>query len=210
MRKIDKMDGDEVKLLLETFRDFSRRGAQASLFLETRNGETFGTVRVKIPVVRPGEPTSPPGSSRRKSPSTARRNQKRLRTFLERKSSEDSLGRPTPTFSSTPVTGTPSSNQDTPMAPDEVILDKPIIEKQQQTRGLEPELENDEELKENRELNDDEKDKDQMTEKGWFGCKDKKTFLEEFQKIFDRACKEEMSNYATNYVKKNGENGMEF
>ena len=107
------MDDETINLLLETFRNFSRKGDQASLFLETRNGEKFGTLRVRIPAARPG-PTSPPGSPRRKSPSTLRRNQKRLKSFLERKSSQESPGRSSPITTSSPTSFSTPAKEETP------------------------------------------------------------------------------------------------
>ena len=85
------MDVDTINLLLEKFRECARRGDQARLFLETRNGDQFGTLTVRIPGDPPG-PTSPLRTCRRKSPSTVRRNQERLRTFLKKKASLDPLG----------------------------------------------------------------------------------------------------------------------
>ena len=126
---MDRMDGDSINLLLETFREYARRGDQARLFLESRNGQQFGTLTVRILGVTPG-PTSPLGTHRRKSPSTVRRNQERLRNFLKKKSSQDSLGSSsvtststgTPSFCSTPTTCTTSSSRNA-QKPDMVTVE---------------------------------------------------------------------------------------
>ena len=121
---MDRMDGDSINLLLETFREYARRGDQARLFLESRNGQQFGTLTVRILGVTPG-PTSPLGTHRRKSPSTVRRNQERLRKFFKKKkASLDSLGSSTgtPSFCSTPTTCTTSSSRNA-QKPDMVTVE---------------------------------------------------------------------------------------
>ena len=123
---MDRMDGDSINLLLETFREYARRGKQARLFLESRNGQQFGTLTVRIPGVTPG-PTSPLGTHRRKSPSTVRRNQERLRNFLKKKASQDSLGSSTgtPSFCSTPTT-CPTISSRNAQKPDMVTVETPV------------------------------------------------------------------------------------
>ena len=101
---------DAITALLETFQGCKRRGEHATLFLETRNGNQVATFRVKAPAKesKPGEVTTP----RKKAPSAVRRDQQRLRTFLLKKSLQESLG--SPVASSTPASrpGQFSSNQD--------------------------------------------------------------------------------------------------
>ena len=101
---------DAITALLETFQGCKRRGEHATLFLETRNGNQVATFRVKAPAKasKPGEVTTP----RKKAPSAVRRDQQRLRTFLQKKSLQESLG--SPVASSTPASrpGQFSSNQD--------------------------------------------------------------------------------------------------
>ena len=101
---------DAITALLETFQGCKRRGEHATLFLETRNGNQVATFRVKAPAKasKPGEVTTP----RKKAPSAVRRDQQRLRTFLQKKSLQESLG--SPIASSTPASrpGQFSSNQD--------------------------------------------------------------------------------------------------
>ena len=101
---------DAITALLETFQGCKRRGEHATLFLETRNGNHVATFRVKAPAKgsKPGEVTTP----RKKAPSAVRRDQQRLRTFLLKKSLQESLG--SPVASSTPASrpGQFSSNQD--------------------------------------------------------------------------------------------------
>ena len=95
---MDIMNGDAIDLLLETFQELRRRGDQARLFLETRNGEQYGTLHIK-------SPTKPAThkSTGKKSPSTVRRDQQRWKTFLQRKTLQESPGRPL-------ATSTPGEN----------------------------------------------------------------------------------------------------
>ena len=90
------MNRDTINRLLETFQESAARGEQASLFLETRNGKQFGTLSVRIPDDRLFGTTSTLGSARKKSPSTMRRDQHRLREFLQRKASQDAPDGPLP------------------------------------------------------------------------------------------------------------------
>ena len=72
MWNMDTMSCDAIYLLLETFKECARRGNQATLFLETRNGQQFGTLRLRTPDVKP-KPTSTlrnQQKDRKKSPST--------------------------------------------------------------------------------------------------------------------------------------------
>ena len=65
-------------------------GEQARLFLETRNGEQFANLSVKMPVVKPGTfQTNMSRSRNRKSPSSIRRDQNRLKTYLQRKTFQE-------------------------------------------------------------------------------------------------------------------------
>ena len=68
------MNNDAINILLETFQEFRRRGIPASLFLETRNGEQFGTLRINSQTTKPGTPNT---IKKNKSPSTVRRDQQR-------------------------------------------------------------------------------------------------------------------------------------
>ena len=84
------MKGDTITTLLETFQECVGKGEQARLFLETRNGEQFANLSVKVPVVKPGTfQTNMSRSSNRKSPSTIRRDQNRLKNYLQRKMSNE-------------------------------------------------------------------------------------------------------------------------
>ena len=110
------MIGHNISLLLETFQELTRRGDQAKLILETRNGEQFGTLTLQIHPSKPAEPGTSFRKSMRKSPSTVRRDQRRLREFLQRKSVQESPG--SPTAASTPLTkpGLASSSQESLMS----------------------------------------------------------------------------------------------
>ena len=82
-----------IKKLLEVFQECTRRGEQAKLILETRNGMTFTNFSVKIPVSRPGMTST---LSKKKTPSTLRRDQERMAKFLQKKTSQGSFSTSTP------------------------------------------------------------------------------------------------------------------
>ena len=90
---------ETMNKLFETFQECVARGEKASLFLETRNGSQHANFSVKLPVCKPGKVTPRPKTS--KSPSTVRRDQQRLDTFMQRKRSRESWSPPAAT--STPA-----------------------------------------------------------------------------------------------------------
>ena len=95
------MNRDTVNRLVETYHECVASGEKASLFLETRNGLQFANLSVQVPVVKPGTSQKNMQRSRnRKSPSKVRRNQKRLKMFLQRKTFENTWS---PGESSIPV-----------------------------------------------------------------------------------------------------------
>ena len=127
---MDTMSCDAINLLLETFKECARRGNQATLFLETRNGQQFGTLRLRTPDFK-SKPTSTlrnQQKDRKKSPSTVRRDQQRLRTFLQNKSAQESLGRPSAT--STPTINRAKTDSSSQVAEKSgtVAKDKPANE----------------------------------------------------------------------------------
>ena len=84
------MNRDTITRLLKTFQECVENGEQARLFLETRNGEQFANLSVKVPVVKPGTfQTNTSRSRNRKSPSSIRRDQNRLKTYLQRKTFQE-------------------------------------------------------------------------------------------------------------------------
>ena len=207
-----RMDGDHINLLLETFREFTSRGDHATLFLEARDGKQFGTLRVKIPDAG-RTPTRRLGTSgRKKSPSTVRRNQDRLRRFLARKTSQDSLGSPSSSTCSTPTlkNGLTSSSQ--------VTLDKPVkdVSSEELDKSIEKEA-----LIENQEHNGDDQDAVKKVEQGtlstetvfgegwWHAIKDKEAWLKDFEKICDRVGKQFVLKHENDNVDNNGENDMD-
>ena len=196
-----RMDGDHINLLLETFREFTSRGDHATLFLEARDGKQFGTLRVKIPDAG-RTPTRRLGTSgRKKSPSTVRRNQDRLRRFLARKTSQDSLGSPSSSTCSTPTlkNGLTSSSQAT--------LDKPVkdVSSEEPDKSIEKEA-----LIENQEHNGDDQDEVKKFGQGWWhAIKDKEAWLKDFEKICDRVGKQFVMKHENDNVEKNGENDMD-
>ena len=136
------MIGDAINLMLETFQELRRRGDQACLFLETRNGEQFGTLRVKITKSKPGAPNTTARKS--KSPSTVRRDQQRMKTFLERKTLQESLGSPSATSTPFSRPGQTSSSQEVQVTmPVTEALDEDSLEVEPQITETEEEKDND-------------------------------------------------------------------
>ena len=78
------------------------------LFLETRNGNAFATLQLKLPASRtssskPSLGKTTPGSTRKKSPSTLKRDRERLENFVKKKSFLETW---CPNAASTPVNPT--------------------------------------------------------------------------------------------------------
>ena len=93
-----------ITTLLGIFQECKKRGEKASLFLETKNGEEFATFRVNLSAshtVRTPEKPSFGTTAKRKSPSTLKRDRKRLENYRT-KSLEKSCD-PVKTSTSTPV-----------------------------------------------------------------------------------------------------------
>ena len=139
--KMNQTFSDSINLLLETFQELTRRGNEAQLFLETRNGEQYGTLTVKNHHRKPAEPATTWRTRRRvkKSPSTVRRDQRRLKSFLERKSAQESPG--SPTAASTPLTkpGLASSSQESLMSNETsvaILEEKEIDNEKLKNEGL--------------------------------------------------------------------------
>ena len=151
------MSSDDIKLMLETFQKFTRRGNEASLFLETRNGEQFETLRVKMKTSK-SEAENTWRMGKRKSPSTVRRDKQRLETFLQRKTLQESLGR-SPSATSTP------NNRPGLSSPCQEVLtgisteNEPVNEKKLEEEGLHQEaiLETEKEKDNANEVRNDEK-----------------------------------------------------
>ena len=81
------MTGDTtINMLLDAFQECKQRGDWATLFLETKNGEDFGTLKVKLSGPRtrrtPGQ-TSFGSSPKKKTPLTLRRDRARLEKFMK-------------------------------------------------------------------------------------------------------------------------------
>ena len=115
------MNSDDLNLLQETFQKLIQRGAHASLFLETRNGVVSGTLRLQTQ-------TTPEATSAWKG----------LKTFMQSKTLQESLGSPPINRSGQYRT----SQEVTPgiLDQNETKLDKPILE-QQKTDTIESEKE---------------------------------------------------------------------
>ena len=71
-----------ITALLETFQECKKNGKSATLFLETRNGDEFATLSVKLPRT-PGKTFL--GSAKKKSPSSLKRDKARLEKFRKEK-----------------------------------------------------------------------------------------------------------------------------
>ena len=98
------MIGDiAINNFLEAFQGCKRRGEKATLFLETRNGHAFATLQLKLPASHTSKPSSDktiPGSTRKKSPSTLKRDRERLENFVKKKSFQETW---CPNLASTPA-----------------------------------------------------------------------------------------------------------
>ena len=73
-------------MLLDAFQECKQRGDWATLFLETKNGEEFATLKVKLssPQTRRAQGQTSFGSSpKKKTPSTLRRDRARLEKFMK-------------------------------------------------------------------------------------------------------------------------------
>ena len=174
------MNRETINRLVETFQESAARGEQARLFLETRNGHQFATFSVRAPVAKPGI-FQTNISRTRKSPSTIRRDQNRMKTYLQRKTLQESWS-PTKCTASTPVKEAPDlagliEGEESPTLETEV--EKISIE------GTELEKENRvEETIEIFEDGDDEKKEQGLA----FG--NNKDFIESLKETAVRACKE--------------------
>ena len=76
-----------ITTLLGIFQECKKRGDKASLFLETRNGEEFATFRVSLSAshtVRTPEKPSFGTTTKTKSPSTLKRDRKRLDNYRQK------------------------------------------------------------------------------------------------------------------------------
>ena len=119
-----------INVLLETFQKCRQEGEWATLFLETRNGDEFANLKVKLPashkIGTPGKTFSGSASAAKKikpkSPSTIRRDRHRMETFLERKTLQESPRSPSAT--STPIS---SPDQQTSFI-EEVQVTMPVTE----------------------------------------------------------------------------------
>ena len=138
------MDWDAINLLLETFKECTRRSNHATLFLETRDGQQFGTLRLRTPAVKP-KPNTTVGNqqkARKKSPSTIRRNQQRLRTFLQSKSSQESLDGPSATSTPTITRAKTDSSRSSQVVDKSGTLDQDKLAKENCLERQEQETDN--------------------------------------------------------------------
>ena len=91
-------------MLLDAFQECKQRGDWATLFLETKNGEEFATLKVKLssPQTRRAQGQTSFGSSpKKKTPSTLRRNRARLEKFMKERRIQETW---VPKTTSTPST----------------------------------------------------------------------------------------------------------
>ena len=108
---MDAMAGNEaITALLETFQGCTKRGESATLFLETKNGHEFATLKVKL-AARPGRTSI--GLARKKSPSTVRRDKARMEKFVQAKTLQETW--------CPPATSTPSLKIDN-LAEQDVVV----------------------------------------------------------------------------------------
>ena len=74
-----------INVLLEAFQECRRRGDWATLFLETKNGAEFATLKVKMPASHMSPTlgkTFHGSAAKRKSPSAVRRDRERMEKFV--------------------------------------------------------------------------------------------------------------------------------
>ena len=108
------MTGDcTITALLEAFQDCKKRGECATLFLETRNGMEFAHFKVNLSGSQKLRTSrqSFPGHTKKKSPSTLKRDKDRLETFMKKKTLQETWS---PKETSTPLKpGTPALDNNT-------------------------------------------------------------------------------------------------
>ena len=75
--------------LLETFQECTRRGENTTVFLETRNGAQFVNLRVKLPASS-SDKSFLGSTTKKKSPSTRKRDRERLINYVKKKSLQES------------------------------------------------------------------------------------------------------------------------
>ena len=108
-----------------------KNGRPDTYISEDQKWRTVWTLQIRIPKGKPGTPNT---TRKSKSPSTVRRNQQRMKSFIERKILQESLG--SPSARSTPISrpGQTRSSQDIWVAmPVKEALDEDGLEQQEQT-----------------------------------------------------------------------------
>ena len=163
--------GNTINALLEAFKGCRERGEQATLFLETRDGGEFATLRVNLPASHKSHSASKTvlGSTKNKtpnkSPSTLKRDRERLINFIKKKRQESWSDNET----STPLTKIQSLPEPVHSQPGTPAMDNKVCD----------------------EVVDNEKradESDEKEEKGWS--------QEDFE-IFKKLLKESFSKFPT-------------
>ena len=169
------MNRDTINRLLETFQESAARGEQARLFLETKNGHHFANFSVRMPVAKP---ETIRWSKTRKSPSTVRRDQNRMKMYLQKKTFQESW------CPSQITTSTPAKE---PVQPDLACSSQsrelPTLEKESSSEKTELEKEA---TKENIDDSDNEN-------KGWAAVValfQNEDYINDLTEIVSKACKE--------------------
>ena len=119
-------NSDTITKLLDTFQECKRRGDQAKLFLETRNGSVFANLVVELPVSPPGRR---PFKNKKKTPSSLRRDLERMEKFIQRKKSEETFCTSTPEKSNQPsIASSSTSDMDASGAADSISCETPELD----------------------------------------------------------------------------------
>ena len=118
-------NSDTITKLLDTFQECKRRGDQAKLFLETRNGSVFANLVEELPVSPPGRR---PFKNKKKTPSSLRRDHERMEKFIQRKKSEETFSTSTPEKSNQPSIASTTSDMDASGAADSISCETPELD----------------------------------------------------------------------------------
>ena len=172
--ELDIMNRDNtITALLETFQECKKRGERATLFLETRNGDEFATLRVKLPRTS-GKASL--GSAKKKSPSSVKRDTARLEKYQKEKKFQETW--------KPKETSTPMKEIALPGLACSIVESIPPVEKQQ-------DLEKDESIeKETKQSDQNRESKEQLKDEPFFKSKEeieilRKVIIDIFKRSFE-------------------------
>ena len=128
------MNDDTVTKLLEAFQECRKRGDQARLFLETRNGRVFANLAVEMPA---SHPVLRPVKT--KTPSSRRRDRKRMENFLQRRKYQQTFSTSTPEKSNQPLITSSISDVEPSSITDTTSCEIPQLDSRAGNRDQDPE-----------------------------------------------------------------------